>query len=100
MESKGCHFMFYWVAEMKVDCRFGSGWFSIYVYFEDCFVAYYFQVKEIYGVVGFRCGVKFYVVMDLIYVFVDGLGLDFCYVIYDQDIINVPRVKCYVLCIK
>jgi 5-deoxy-D-glucuronate isomerase len=36
----------------------------------------------------------------LIYVFVDGLGLDFCYVIYDQDIINVPRVKCYVLCIK
>jgi hypothetical protein len=85
---------------MKVDCRDGSGWFPIYVYFEVCLVAFYFQVKEIYGVVGFRRGVKFYVVMDLVNGFVDGLRLDFCYVIYDQDIINVSRVKCYVYCIK
>jgi ABC-type cobalamin transport system permease subunit len=40
----------------------------------------------------FVCGVKFYLVMSLICVCVDGLGLDFYYVIYDQDIINIPRV--------
>jgi hypothetical protein len=61
MESKGCHFMFHWVAGMKLDFRVGSGWFSIYVYFEACLVTGYFKVKEIYGVVGFMCGVKFYV---------------------------------------
>ena len=34
--------MFYWVFGMKVGCRVGSGWFSIYVYFEACLVACYF----------------------------------------------------------
>ena len=77
---------------MEVDCRVGCGWFSIYVCFEVYLVACYFRFKEIYGMVGFVCGVEFYLVMNLIYVCVDGLGLDLCYVLYDQDIINIPRV--------
>jgi len=84
--------MFHWVVGMEVDCCVGSGLFSIYVYFEVCLVACYFQVKEIYGIVGFVDGVKFYLVMNLIYVCVDCLGLDFRYVIYDQNIIHIPRV--------
>jgi hypothetical protein len=44
--------------------------------------------------------VKFYVVMNLIYMRVDGLELVFCCVIYDPDIINILRVQCYVICIK
>jgi hypothetical protein len=77
--------MFCGVVGMAVDCRVSSGWFSIYVYFEVCLVACYFQVKEIYGIVGFMCGVKFNLVMNFIYVCVNGMGLDFCYVIYDQE---------------
>ena len=92
MEYKGSHFMFYWVVGMETDCRVGSDWFSIYVYFNVCLVACYFQVKEIYGIVGFVGGVKFYLAMNLIYVCVDGLGLDFRYVIYDQNIIHILRV--------
>ena len=68
VESEGCHFMFYGVVGMEVDCRVGSGWFSVYVCFEVCVILCYFQVKEVYGVVGFMCGVKFYLVMNLIYV--------------------------------
>jgi hypothetical protein len=30
--------------------------FFIYVYFEVCLVACYFQIKEIYRIVGFVCG--------------------------------------------
>ena len=53
-------------------------------------VACYFQLKKIYGLVGFVCEVKFYLVMNLIYVLVDGL--DFRYVIYDEDIVHISRV--------
>ena len=45
MESKGSHFMFYWVVGMEVDCRVGSGWFSIYVYFEVCFLHVLFNSR-------------------------------------------------------
>jgi hypothetical protein len=69
--------MFYGVVGMEVDCFVGSGWFSIYVSFEVCLISCPFQVKETYGIVGFVCGVKFYLVMNLIYLCVYGLGLGF-----------------------
>jgi hypothetical protein len=93
VESEGCHFMFYGVFGLKVDCRVGSDWFSIYVYFEVCLIACYFQVKEVYGIVGFVCGVKFYLVMNLIYVCVDCLGMGFCYVIFIQHTTPTNDVK-------
>jgi hypothetical protein len=92
MESKGSHFVFYWVVGIEVDFCVFSGWFSLYDYFEVCLVACYFQIKEIYGISSLVDGVKFYLVMNLIYVCVDGLGLDFHYVMYDQDIVDIRRV--------
>ena len=38
--------MFYWVVGMKVNCLVGSGWFSIYIYFEACLVACLFKSRK------------------------------------------------------
>jgi hypothetical protein len=38
--------------------------------------------------------------VDLIYVCVDDVRLDFCCVVYDQDIVYISCVQCYVLCVK
>jgi hypothetical protein len=63
-------------------------------------VAFYFQVEEVYGIMDFGCGLELYIVVNLVYVFANDLGLDFCCVIYDQNVIHVLCVKCYVFCVK
>ena len=45
-------------------------------------------------------GIEFYVVVNLIYVCVDDVRLDFCCVIYNQNVVYIPCVQCYVLCVK
>ena len=42
-----------------------------------------YQVEKVYGAVFFKCRVKFYVVVYLVYVHVDVLWGNFCFVEYD-----------------
>jgi hypothetical protein len=90
--SEGCHFVFYWMIRVKVDCCVGGGWFSIYVHLEVCLLACYSQVQEVYRFVGFVCGIEFYIIMNLVYLCVNDVQLDFCCVIYDQNVICIPCV--------
>jgi hypothetical protein len=59
VESESCHFMFYWMVRVEVDCSVGGGWFPVYIYFEICLFSCYCQVQVIYGVMGFVCGIEF-----------------------------------------
>jgi hypothetical protein len=92
VESEGCHFVFFWMIRMKVDCCVGGGWFSIYVYFEVSLLACYCQVQEVYRFVGFVCGIEFYIIVNLVYLCVTDVRFVFCCVIYDQNVIYVPCV--------
>lgn len=92
VEFEGCHFVFYGVVGDKVDCCVSGGWFSVYINFEICLFACYSQVKKVYGAVVFVGGVEPYVIMYLIYVCVDGMRVDFRYVVYDQNVIYVSCV--------
>jgi len=47
----------------------------------------YCQVKKVYRPVVVVCGVELYVIMYLIYVCVDGMWVDSCCIVYDQDVI-------------
>jgi len=60
--------------------------FLLYVYFKFSVSACYCQIEKDYGIVFFACGVKFYVVVVVVYfvyVCVDGVQVDFCCVVYD-----------------
>jgi len=43
----------------------------------------YYHVEEVYGGMFFQCRVKLYVVVHLLYVRVDVLWANFCFVKYD-----------------
>ena len=49
---------------------------------------------------GFICGIEFYVIVNLIYVCVDDVWLDFFFFLYDQNVVYVPCVQSCVLCVK
>ena len=48
-----------------------------YVYFKVCLLACYCQVQEIYRFVGFVCRIEFYIIVNLVYLCINGVRLDF-----------------------
>ena len=83
VESKGCYFLFYGMNRKKFNCCVRSGWFPVYVHFKSDASACYCQIEKDHGIVFFVCGVKFYVLMNFVYICVDGVQVDFCCVVYD-----------------
>jgi hypothetical protein len=63
-----------------------------YVIFNVCLLLCYCQIKNIYTHIVFICGIELYVIMYLVYVFIDGVWLSSYCVVYDWDVIYVSCV--------
>jgi len=81
--SKPRHILFNGLAWEDVDCCVSGGWFPEYANFKVCLLPGYRLEKGTYTHFVLVCGVKLCVFMYMVYVWIDGIWVSSCRIIYD-----------------